>query len=113
MGNAFMMSRLLLFAAVLVAISYSLEDSGTIRELGDEQPTYGNGGADTHPPATAGGQGTGYFNTENNFPGPKHGLPGYKESHNWEEDIDLMSPLVFDYRMYRALIQEKVADATG
>jgi len=108
-----MSRRLLLCAALLVAISYSLEDSGSISELGDERPTYGNGGADTHPPATTGGQGTGYFNTENNFPGPKHGLPGYKESHNWEEDIDVMSPLVFDYRMYRALIKEKVADATG
>jgi hypothetical protein len=101
----------LLFVAALVVVAYSVEDSASVKMLGDERPTLKNGGADTHPPATGGGVGTGYFNTINNFPGPKHGLPGYKESHNWEEDIDVMSPLVFDYRMYRALIHEKVADA--
>lgn len=82
-----------------------------VSELSDETPTFHNGGSDTHPPPSAGGVGTGYFESFNNFPGPKHGLPGYKESHNWEDDVDLMSPLVFDYRMYRALIKEKTGDA--
>lgn len=107
------MSRFLLCAAALIVVVYSLEEGAGVSELEDERPTYGNGGHDTHPPASEGGEGTGYFNTQNNFPGPKHGLPGYKESHNWEEDVDLMSPLVFDYRMYRALIQESVSDASG
>lgn len=27
--------------------------------------------------------------------GPPHGLPGYKESHDWVHAVDEMSPLVF------------------
>jgi len=36
------------------------------------------------------------------FPGPTYGLPGYKESHDWLEDLDWWSPLVFDWRYYKA-----------
>jgi hypothetical protein len=96
-----------------VAHAVDVEDVAEVRELNDEQPTYGDGGADTHPAAAQGGEGPGYFATSNNFVGPKYGLPGYKESHNWEDDADMMSPLIFDYRMYRVLIEETVADAEG
>jgi len=61
--------------------------------------------------AYKGGEGPGYFKRIANFPGPKYGLPGYKESHNWEEDFDMMSPLVFDYRWYRAMMKKKPATA--
>ena len=67
-------------------------------------PLATSGGGDTHPGAKAqGGQGPGYMlNAPGNhcmniivpnipclegiagFAGPKYGLPGYKESHNWE-----------------------------
>jgi len=36
------------------------------------------------------------------FPGPTYGLPGYKESHDWLKDLDWWSPLVFDWRYYKA-----------
>merc|ERR1711998_102303 len=36
------------------------------------------------------------------FPGPVYGLPGYKESHDWLNDVDWWSPLVFDWRYYKA-----------
>merc|ERR1712146_784783 len=52
-----------------------------------------------------------YMGDTANFPGPKYGLPGYKESHKWETDVDVFSPLVFDPRFYRALIHMKSASA--
>lgn len=36
------------------------------------------------------------------FPGPTYGLPGYKESHDWLDDVDNFSPLVFDWKYYKA-----------
>eukprot|EP00658_Telonema_sp_P-2_P048131 TRINITY_DN3662_c0_g1_i10.p1 TRINITY_DN3662_c0_g1~~TRINITY_DN3662_c0_g1_i10.p1 ORF type:complete len:484 (+),score=89.64 TRINITY_DN3662_c0_g1_i10:48-1499(+) len=36
------------------------------------------------------------------FPGPTKDLPGYKASHDWVKDIDWFSPLVFDWRYYKA-----------
>jgi len=36
------------------------------------------------------------------FPGPTYGLPGYKESHDWIEDMDYFSALVFDWKYYKA-----------
>ena len=53
------------------------------------QPTLLNGGDQEMPPSMNGGQSTGYQNNDGaefaaNFPGPKYGLPGYKESHTWE-----------------------------
>jgi hypothetical protein len=37
-----------------------------------------------------------------NFPGPKYGLPGYKESHKWESDVDMFSPVVFNAKYFNA-----------
>merc|ERR1712188_299939 len=37
-----------------------------------------------------------------NFPGTPYGKPGYKESHNWEQDTDWFSPLVFKWKYYAA-----------
>merc|ERR1712054_262126 len=31
-----------------------------------------------------------------NFPGTPYGKPGYKESHNWESDVDYFMPAVFN-----------------
>eukprot|EP00656_Telonema_subtile_P002244 TRINITY_DN1097_c0_g1_i3.p1 TRINITY_DN1097_c0_g1~~TRINITY_DN1097_c0_g1_i3.p1 ORF type:complete len:603 (-),score=146.22 TRINITY_DN1097_c0_g1_i3:251-2059(-) len=40
------------------------------------------------------------------FPGPTNDLPGYKVSHNWLDDIDYWSPLVFDWKYYKARCSE-------
>merc|ERR1712224_1003785 len=37
-----------------------------------------------------------------NMPGPAYGKPGYKESHNWESDVDVYSPIVFNQKYYAA-----------
>jgi len=37
-----------------------------------------------------------------NMPGPRYGQPGYKESHNWEADVDVYSPTVFNQKFYAA-----------
>jgi hypothetical protein len=37
-----------------------------------------------------------------NMPGPAYGNPGYKESHNWESDIDIFSPIIFNPKYYAA-----------
>jgi hypothetical protein len=94
-------------------VTHAAEDTATVTELADEASPGINAAVGTHQSANSGGVGHGYFNDVANFVGPKYGLPGYKESHTWETDFDLMSPLVFDYRMYRALIRETVADATA
>jgi hypothetical protein len=47
-------------------------------------PSMTNGGDTTHVAAANGGEGHGYWKNSNNFPGPKYGLPGYKESHKRE-----------------------------
>lgn len=39
---------------------------------------------------------------ELNMPGPMYGKPGYKESHNWETDVDIFSPTVFNQDFYAA-----------
>jgi hypothetical protein len=99
---------------VLVAVA--VEDAAEVTEMDDALgPTAGNGGDDTHPAFGVDAnnvaiQGTGYFKRMNNFVGPKYGLPGYKESHNWAEDFDILSPLVFDYRYYRVLIKNTAID---
>jgi hypothetical protein len=36
------------------------------------------------------------------MPGPAYGNPGYKESHNWEADVDVFSPVVFSQMYYAA-----------
>lgn len=37
-----------------------------------------------------------------NMPGPAYGNPGYKESHNWESDVDIYSPVIFNKQFYAA-----------
>lgn len=60
-----------------------------------------------------GGEGTGHFSGVNNVLGPKYGLPGYKASHNWEgqNDVDLLSPLIFDWRAYVVKYGDKTESA--
>lgn len=38
-----------------------------------------------------------------NFPGTPYGKPGYKESHNWESDIDIFTPLIFNWKIYASM----------
>jgi len=38
-----------------------------------------------------------------NFPGTPYGNPGYKESHNWETDIDYFTPLIFNWKIYASM----------
>jgi len=45
---------------------------------------------------------TGRSRSRPNFAGPKHGLPGYKESHDWETGADIFSPVVFKHQFYSA-----------
>merc|ERR1711964_526168 len=47
-------------------------------------------------------EGTGRFKKTANFPGAPYGLPGYKESHDWVNDIDYFSPLIFSWQFYAA-----------
>lgn len=37
-----------------------------------------------------------------NFPGTPYGKPGYKESHNWESDVDYFMPAVFNTKFFAA-----------
>jgi len=106
-----MMKLLVVVCAAIALTAHAVEDTAAVAELNEVQPTLANGGDDTHPNFDNGGESVGYFKRIANFVGPKYGLPGYKESHNWETDFDMMSPLVFDYRYYRALIHEPAADA--
>jgi len=48
-----------------------------------------------------------------NFPGTPYGKPGYKESHNWENDIDYFSPLIFNWKIYAAMygLKDKTEEA--
>jgi hypothetical protein len=46
--------------------------------------------------------GTGRAFDTPNFPGAPYGLPGYKESHDWVNDVDLTSPVVFDWGFFAA-----------
>jgi len=102
-----------IFAVWALAIAVSaIGDHGSVEELlqddaGVEKGALGrlaDGGDGTHPAYDAEGmaQSTGYFKDIPNAPGPRHSLPGYKESHNWEGDTDYFSPLVFDWHYYRA-----------
>jgi len=114
-----MMKVVLVFAAITL-VALAVEDAAGVKELDDAAlgeegaPTMDNGGDSTHPAYTATNkymEGPGYFKSIPNFVGPKYGLPGYKESHNWVEDFDMMSPLTFDYRFYRALILAEPSEA--
>ena len=64
-----------------VAIAHDVQELHRA-EVGEAQF---DGGENTHPAPPA--EGTGYMKVAPgiaNFPGPKYGLPGYKESHTWE-----------------------------
>lgn len=114
------MKVLVIFAAIAL-VTLAVEDAASVKELDEDGasagPTADNGGDDTHPAfgktITATGEviteGVGFYKRMPNFVGPKYGLPGYKESHDWEADYDMMSPLVFDYRWFRALLHEDPA----
>ena len=56
--------------------------------------------------------GTGRVAGVGNFPGPRYGLPGYKASHNWEgqNDVDLLSPLIFDWKAYLLKYDKQIQD---
>merc|ERR1719247_1123087 len=97
--------RVLVCLAALLVIVAAIED---VEELEDHAADPYNDGSGIPYANPVGG--TGYFPHGMNFPGPKYGLPGYKESHDWEGDFDIMSPLVFDYRMYGALINAPLKD---
>jgi hypothetical protein len=116
----------LLVCAALALAVHAVQDTDSVKEIVERLPTMANGGDDTHPNAYGPGggedrdvapaegdqsaeetpeavaQGTGYFKDTPNAPGPRHGLPGYKESHQWEQDTDMFSPLVFDWRFHSA-----------
>merc|ERR1711871_646327 len=123
MGIARGMMKVLVVLAAIALVALAVEDAAEVKEMDESRdaPAMGNGGDDTHPayiedPNTAASQGafaegTGYYKRMNNFVGPKYGLPGYKESHNWNDDYDILSPLVFDYRFYRALIKKEPSEA--
>merc|ERR1711964_380140 len=98
--------KLLVILVAIVLVAHAVDETATVKELDEDKmaPTLSNGGDDTHMSFNNGVESVGYFKRIANFVGPKYGLPGYKESHNWETDFDMMSPLVFDYRYYRALI---------
>jgi len=66
--------------------------------------TYVNGGSNAAPTGDAEST-SNYYPTSPNFPGPRYGRPGYKESHNWESAgaTDQLSPLVFNWREYAAM----------
>eukprot|EP00656_Telonema_subtile_P022763 TRINITY_DN23_c0_g1_i1.p1 TRINITY_DN23_c0_g1~~TRINITY_DN23_c0_g1_i1.p1 ORF type:complete len:396 (-),score=121.95 TRINITY_DN23_c0_g1_i1:229-1416(-) len=51
-------------------------------------------------------------NVKLNMVGAPHGLPGYKESHNWETDIDIWAPAVFNWQFYRAMYSDSVGEKT-
>merc|ERR1711988_1285118 len=106
-------AKMKVFAAVTLALLATclVIDAAEVSDLEDGMPTLTNGGDDTHIAATKGGRSFGYWKDTANFPGPKYGLPGNKESHKWETDVDAFSPLVFDPRFYRALIHMKSASA--
>jgi len=105
MGNEARAMRVLVCLAALLVIVAAIED---VEELEDHAADPYNDGSGIPYANPVGG--TGYFPHGMNFPGPKYGLPGYKESHDWEGDFDIMSPLVFDYRMYGALINAPLKD---
>jgi hypothetical protein len=64
---------LLVFCALAVSLASDVVD------LSDGAPTMINGGDDSLTQGAINPTGQ-----QDNFAGPKYGLPGYKESHKWE-----------------------------
>merc|ERR1712096_487917 len=114
MGKAMIMRVAVL--AVVVAVVASMEQEIEVSELADAGHTakaqlgeakvtaaaLNNIAARNVNPDMAG---TGRFKGTKtlNFPGTPYGKPGYKESHNWEQDTDWFSPLVFNWKYYAAV----------
>jgi len=86
-------------AALFVGLAASLQlDEGTLELTSLEEA-----GPTTHALKTATAtDDTGRAKDRPNFAGPRHGLPGYKESHDWETGADLFSPVVFKHQFYSA-----------
>jgi hypothetical protein len=91
---------MLLAAHVALAVEVEMFE-GMVEEVGsDATPTeLENAASDFHQSEKEGGA------AFPQFPGPRYGLPGYKESHNWEggNDVDLLSPLIFDWHAYKTI----------
>jgi hypothetical protein len=91
-----------LVAAAGVCLAVTEDDSlvGPI-SLGDGYSQ--DGGDNTHAVGALDGPGYSKPMYGANFPGPKYGLPGYKESHHWEMGIDLFSPVAWNKGYFAAL----------
>jgi len=101
--------------ALLVCLAAVVVLAKEVVELGEdakqkEDPVAGptgaynanDGGDDTW------GRATGTRNL--NMPGPMYGKPGYKESHNWEKDINVWAPVVFNLNFYKAMYATELGD---
>jgi len=114
MGTSVSMQRAACVALLLVGSSFAVL-VGEHQGMTDLSPL-DDGGDFTHSPSLNGKyEGTGYFRPADgvvNFVGPKHGLPGYKESHAWEVGIDLFSPSVWNVAYYRVKYDLKGDHAT-
>jgi hypothetical protein len=106
--------KLALFVA-LVALQGALGLQTEVELLASDEilgPYTLDGGAGTHPASTKGGEGAGYMTSQNNFAGPKYGLPGYKESHAWETGTDLFNPAVWNMEYFAAKYSLPLDQAT-
>jgi hypothetical protein len=91
------------FAACLVVLAAGLTDVEEVTALTDkpslQKTQMDNSAKNNNNPQR---EGAGRFKNTANFPGTPYGKPGYKESHNWETDVDFVSPAVFNYKFYAA-----------
>jgi hypothetical protein len=90
-------------AALVVVFVAGLTDEDEVTALTDkpsmQKTQLANSAKNNNNPQM---EGAGRFKKTANFPGTPYGKPGYKESHNWETDVDLTSPAVFNYKFYAA-----------
>jgi len=108
------MMRIAVLAVIVAVAMSSMEQEVEVSELADAGHTakaqlgeaitpaqLNTVAANNNNPDMAG---TGRFKGTKtlNFPGTPYGKPGYKESHNWEQDTDWFSPLVFKWKYYAA-----------
>merc|ERR1712072_145368 len=87
-------SRMLIRAAGLVLLCAWGVCGNEVKLLNDQ------GGLPPSDGETRFDDGADINNPTSLFPGPRYGLPGYKESHNWVSDYDVFSPLIFDAKYY-------------
>merc|ERR1711990_185509 len=82
--------------------------------LGESNPTEAIAATDMQAGTLAGQSmvdGTGRHDqgpSIHNMAGAPYGLPGYKESHDWVNDVDIFSPLVFDWEFHGASLDTPV-----